>query len=197
MRAYRSTPDYISWTRYQRKRGRCRFSLQLILLSSTLNHLLTCLWCGFSSIQFINAPPHSPLSFFYVCHIKTSLSHHSSSSFQIDYEKSLKVYHNTPAYLAYMSAKSKKSGMQFSVTPFACFYVLIVCTMTVCVKTLIYVDFPSLQEQMETVTIRQGRARKVSRIAVSTFNQPKTKKIRTTATRSSRSRMLATCAIIV
>lgn len=30
---------------------------------------------------------------------------------QIEYEKSLKVYHNTPAYLAYMAAKSKKSGM--------------------------------------------------------------------------------------
>ena len=65
---------------------------------------------------------------FFTYFVKISLTHIPSVSisiphFQVDYEKSLKIYHNTPAYLAYMAAKSKKTGRFLIYVHTACFVV--------------------------------------------------------------------------
>lgn len=95
LKTFHTSPEYLAWKKHRAKvRGKfCSFL------------------CGAHGFQLTFHRPYL-FALFFVCFTRPALTFCSHiCCFQVEYEKQLKTYHSSPAYLAYLSAKSKsKTG---------------------------------------------------------------------------------------
>lgn len=107
----------------------------------------------------------------------------------IEYEKAMKAYHSSPAYLSFMAVKSKVKSCEYPHHRR--------CRVNIPLINRQLASSSAMSQPTMIRTIRPVVRRKApSRIDASTFSRPKMMTIRTTAIRSSMWPMRVSCAII-